>query len=301
MMDLHGLVSNPRFIRTGLFFSQHTPERLGHHLAWSAAGLVCRLKPAIYRIVQANLGQVLGPEAGDRRALNRTTRQVFYTAIRGYYDLFRAWRLPQEQLVASVDIPEAVRAVVRSLWNQEGGSVLVVPHLSSFDLGGQAMAFYLPETQVISLPDPSPGFQLTNELRRRAGIEVTPLNSAALRQAIKLLRRGGVVSVGGDRPVSDLDVPVPFFGRPARVPSGHVRLALKTGAIVVVACCFFSPGTRKYTLHVEPPLEMIRTGNQDEEVRLNMRRVLDALERIIRRWPEQWQMFVPVWPELLEA
>jgi lauroyl/myristoyl acyltransferase len=300
-MNLKDLVSTPRFVRLSLFFSQHVPERLGHRLAWWAAGLVCRLKPAVHRIVQANLGQVLGPEAGDRRALNRTTRQVFYTAIRGYYDLFHAVQLPRAQLAVLVEVPEAAKAVLRSLWNREGGSVLVFPHLSSFDLGGQVVADYLPETQLITLPDPSPGFQLTNELRQRTGIKVTPLGPAALRQAIKLLRRGGVVSVGGDRPVSDLDEPVPFFGRPARVPSGHVRLALKTGAIVVVVYCVFHPATQKYTIHVEPPLEMIRTGNQDEEVRVNMRRVLDALERVIHCWPEQWQMLVPVWPELVEA
>jgi lauroyl/myristoyl acyltransferase len=46
-------------------------------------------------------------------------------------------------------------------------------------------------------------------------------------------------------------------------------------------------------------MEMIRTGNREEEVRLNMRRVLDTLEQLIRRWPEQWQMFVPVWPDLI--
>jgi lauroyl/myristoyl acyltransferase len=300
-MNVTDLVSTPQFIRLSLFFSQLVPQRLGHRLAWWAAGLVCGLKPAVHRIVQANLGQVLGRDAEDGRVLDRTVRQVFYTAIRGYYDLFRAWRLPQEKLIASVEIPEATKAVVRALWNREGGSVLVMPHLGNFDLGGQALVTYLPETQVLTLPDPPPGFLLTNELRRRAGIAVTPLNSAALRQAIKLLRRGGVVSVAGDRPVSELDEPVPFFGRPARVPSGHVRLALKTGAIVAVGCCVFSAAAKKYTIHIEPPLEMIHTGNHDEEVRLNMRRVLDSLERVIRRWPEQWQMFVPVWPELVEA
>jgi lauroyl/myristoyl acyltransferase len=51
---------------------------------------------------------------------------------------------------------------------------------------------------------------------------------------------------------------------------------------------------------MEPPLEMLRTGERAEDIRLNMRRVLDALEAIIRRWPEQWQMFVPVWPALPE-
>jgi hypothetical protein len=28
-----------------------------------------------------------------------------------------------------------------------------------------------------------------------------------------------------------------------------------------------------------------------------MRRVLDLMEAVIRRWVWQWQMFVPVWPE----
>jgi hypothetical protein len=32
-----------------------------------------------------------------------------------------------------------------------------------------------------------------------------------------------------------------------------------------------------------------------------MRQVLDGLESIIRRWVGQWQMYVPVWPEPLEA
>jgi lauroyl/myristoyl acyltransferase len=47
-------------------------------------------------------------------------------------------------------------------------------------------------------------------------------------------------------------------------------------------------------------MELVRTGNRDEEIQINMRRLLDAVEAIIRRWPEQWLMLVPVWPELLE-
>jgi lauroyl/myristoyl acyltransferase len=131
-------------------------------------------------------------------------------------------------------------------------------------------------------------------------VDVTPLSSQALRQAIKLLRAGGMVSVAGDRPVSDRDEPVSFFGRPARVPSGHVRLALKTNAVVLVGCCFLSPQTQRYTVHLESPLEMVRTGSLDQDLQLNMQRVLDQLEMVIRRWIGQWQMFVPVWPELTE-
>jgi KDO2-lipid IV(A) lauroyltransferase len=142
---------------------------------------------------------------------------------------------------------------------------------------------------------------MINESRKRSGVEVTPLSSAALRQAIKLLRRGGVVTLAGDRPVSDLDEPVPFFGRPARVPSGHVRLALKTGAVMAVCYCILSPETDRYAVYLEPAMELIRTGNQDEEVALTLRRILDALERVISRWADQWLMFIPVWPEPVQG
>ena len=108
-----------------------------------------------------------------------------------------------------------------------------------------------------------------------------------------------MVAIAGDRPVSDLDDAIPFFGRPARVPSGHVRLALQAGAPVIVGYSPRLAETGRPTLHLDPPLEMIRTGNREEEVRINMQRVLQALEAPIRRWPDQWQMFVPVWPECL--
>jgi KDO2-lipid IV(A) lauroyltransferase len=299
MTSLQRVATAPQVIRLGLFFSQHTPEAVGHRLSWWAAGVVCRLKPAVYHIVCANLGQVLGTGAG--KTLEPATRRVFYTAIRGYFDLFRSLRLPEEDLASLVEVPEATAEAARSLWNREGGAIIVFPHLGSFDLGGHAIVPYLPDLQLFTLPDPPPGFHMLNESRRRTGVTVTPLSSAALRQAIKLLRRGGIVALAGDRPVSDLDEPFPFFGRLARLPSGHVRLALRTGAVVSIGYCAVLPGSQRYAMYLEPPMEMVRTGDRDEEVQLNMQRILVALERIIRRWPEQWQMFVPVWPELLAA
>ena len=300
MINLKDSVADPRVMRLAMLLSQYTPERIGHQLSWWAAGIVSRLRPAVYRIVESNLGPVLG-SVENLESLDQTARNVLYLALRSYFDLFRALRLPEEMMEALVDVPEATREIARSMWNRERGTVLVFPHLSNFDLGGHAILRLLPEMQLFTLPNPLPGFQVLNESRRREGVKVTPLSTNALRDAIKLLRRGGVVSIAADRPVSDLDEAVPFFGRPARVPSGHVRLALKTGASVILAYCVFSPETKRYTMHLEPPMEMTRTGNRDEDLRLNMERVLNGLEAIIRNWPEQWQMFVPVWPELLSA
>lgn len=298
-MNLQSVVSSPSVMRLAMFLSRNLSPRWGDRIARATASLVCRLKPAVHRIVQVNLRQALGADVNEA-ALHDITRQVFKTSVRSYYDLYRAIQLPPEEMVASVEIPEESMAVARSMWDREGGTVMVVPHLGNFDLGAPALVPHAPELHAVSLADPPPGFQLANEMRRSVGFAVTPMGPTALRQAIRVLKRGGVVGIGGDRPVSDLDEPIPFFGRPARVPSGHVRLALKTGAAIVMGCCYFSPESSSYVLYLEPAMELVRTGDRDEEIRLNMRRVLDRLEAIILRWPGQWLMFVPVWPELME-
>jgi len=89
---------------------------------------------------------------------------------------------------------------------------------------------------------------------------------------------------------------VEFFGRLAPLPTGHVRLALKTDAIIVVASPWRDP-QKGNVMRLSPPLEMIRTGDRDEDLRVNLRRVTSWLEEFIRARPEQWAMFVPVWPE----
>ncbi len=296
-MNLESVASSALVLRAGMAFSRYAPERVAYRAFWWVSGLLCQAKPTVYSILCANLGQVLGLGIGPA-ILDRMIRQIFNTTLRSHYDLYRALQWPRERLASLVDVPKATQAVARSLWSREGGAVVIFPHMGAFDLGGQVLAGYLPNVQLLTLPNPPPGFQLANELRRRSGISVTPLSSTALRQAIRRLRQGGIVALTGDRPVSDLDDLVPFFDRPARMPSAHVRLALKSGAVVVLSSCVLDPGTRKWFVHMEPPLEMVRTGERADDVRLNMRRVLDALEAIIRRWPEQWQMFVPVWPEL---
>jgi lauroyl/myristoyl acyltransferase len=295
-MSLYEAVRSPVTIRLGKLASRHAPPRVGHAFARLAANLVSRARPAVYRIVVANVRQVLGPGAEDR-IVSQTARRVVYYAVRSYYDLYHNLQRPREELIASVDYPESAQQTVREMQAGTKGTLLVVPHLGNFDLAGQALATYLPGLQVLSLADPPPGFQIANEMRRHGGIDVTPLSPSALRKAIGRLRSGGVVATGGDRPVSELDEPVPFFGRLARMPSAPVRLALKTGAQIAVAYCVVNPETHKDTLYLEPPFDLVRSGEPNQDMVENKRQVLERLETAIRRWVEQWMMFVPVWPE----
>jgi KDO2-lipid IV(A) lauroyltransferase len=96
-----------------------------------------------------------------------------------------------------------------------------------------------------------------------------------------------------DRAITGVGERVPFFGRPALLPSAHVALALRTGAVLLPAFAHREGNV----LHAafEPELELVRTGDRDADIRDGVRRWAAVLEPQIRVAPEQWSVFEPVW------
>ena len=188
---------------------------------------------------------------------------------------------------------------------------MLASHMSNFDLLALSLGARDLPIQMLSLADPQAGFHLLNYLRATGGFEVTPITPESLRAAIRRLKSGGIVLSGMDRPIpadSELGLSsrrrietlVEFFGRPAYLPVGPARLALMTGALVIMASCYYEPD-KGYGLEVTEPLEMIRTGDRRRDIMTNVRRLADILEQHVRARPEQWMMFHPVWPELPAA
>ena len=295
-MRFQDFISSKPMTRLGIVLGQSAPRRVGYGLARIVAGVIARRKPEVYWTVRANLSQILGPEADDA-ALHQMTRQVFFHAGQTYYDFFHAIGQPKEVLAEAVPIPEELLAFVQSETAQGQGVLVLVAHLSNFDLLGLSMGARDLPIQMLSLADPQAGFHLLNYLRATAGFEVTPITPQSLRAAIRRLKSGGIVLTGVDRPIPEDQELVEFFGRPAYLPVGPVRLALMSGALVIMASCYYEPN-EGYGLEVAEPLEMIRTGDRRQDILINVRRVADILEQHIRARPEQWMMFHRFWPEL---
>ena len=314
-MRLQDFISSKPMTQLGIVLGRFMPRRAGYGLARIVAGLIARRKPEVYWTVYANLRQVVGPGADDL-ALHRMTYQVFFHAGQTYYDFFHAVGQPKEVLAEAVLIPDEVLAFIRAETARGRGVLVLAPHMSNFDLLGLSVGAQGLPMQMLSLANPQAGFHLLNYLRATAGFEVTPITPESLRAAIRRLKSGGIVLTGVDRPILRLACPehsrraqdtvpegrelVEFFGRPAYLPVGPVRLALMTGALVIMGSCYYEPG-KGYGLKVTEPLEMIRTGDRRRDILANVRRVADILEEHVRARPEQWMMFHPFWPELPAA
>lgn len=293
-MRLQDITSSKPATQLTLFLAQHAPPRIGYGLARAAANFVARQKPEIYWTVRANLRQVLGPGVDDAE-LHERTRQVFSHAGQTYYDFFRAVGQPPEVLARAVRIPEAVVELMRAETARGQGVLLLGIHTSNFDLAILAVGAHGLPIQALSLANPGAGFRALNRLRASGGFELTPITPESLRAAIRRLRDGGIVATGADRPIPQDRELIEFFGRLAYMPVGPTRLALMTGATVLLGACSYDP-VAGYRLEYTGPVEMVRTGDRRQDILVNARRIATIVEGYVRARPEQWMMFHPFWP-----
>ncbi|MFH1084707.1 MAG: hypothetical protein V1772_02940 [Chloroflexota bacterium] len=295
-MKVQCILGTPPFMLLGITIARLLPRRWADALCRRLARDMARRRNTLFRTLRANHRHVLGPGLDDE-ALDRHTERALYYLGRTYVDILRATVRDFETGRLGVRVAtQAEHDRILADLRDPRGTVLVGPHLSSFDLAAQWLAYNGFELQMLSLANPDAGTRFLNWFRQRRGLLMTPIGVQALRQGVRRLRQGGIVVTGVDRRISDDDPPVPFFDAPARMPTGHVRLALQTGAHVLVACCLQEPDGR-YRLMAAPALEMERTGDRERDVAHNVRRVLAICEEMIRLAPEQWLMLLPVWEE----
>ncbi len=229
-----------------------------------------------------------------RRPPEQLVRAVFRHGAQNYYDVLRLPHLAPEALQACIEVAgwehlEAARAAGR-------GVLLVTAHLGSLSLVGQVLALHrCPASVVVEPLHPPALLDLLHGLRSAHGIRPLPAGPGLLRAIQTALANNEVVGLVSDRDVLGNGVEVTFFGAPTRLPGGAAGLALRTGAAVLPA--FTARVARgRYRGWFEPPLALERTGNVRADVQANTERVTRCLEAAIRRYPEQWTVFQPVWP-----
>ncbi len=245
------------------------------------------------RAVIANMRQVMGPGASERQ-VRRVAREVFRNAARYYADLLYIPRMDikrfyEEQL--SIDGTEYMREAERS----GRGAVLVSGHFGSPELVVQGLASQGFRLYSMTEPLQPPALsEFTQWLRSRHGHEYRPVSFGAIKEAIRCLKSGGLVALMLDRDVGGTGVPMEFCGAMTRIPLGAVDLALRTGADLIPAWAWRIDGFRFRSV-IGPPLELVRTGNFDEDVRTNARRLLELFEFKLRSDPGQWAVLESIW------
>jgi KDO2-lipid IV(A) lauroyltransferase len=169
------------------------------------------------------------------------------------------------------------------------GVLFLTGHMSAWELAPFAHALYGHPLHFLVRPVANRYVDaLINHYRCLSGNRPIDKNRSA-RAILKVLGDGGTVGILSDHNTSlDEGVFVDFFGIPASTTSGLARIALRTDAAVVPGFLHWAEALRKYVLRFEPAVELVRTGDEEADVRVNTARFTRVIEDYVRAYPDQW-------------
>jgi Kdo2-lipid IVA lauroyltransferase/acyltransferase len=189
--------------------------------------------------------------------------------------------------------PALEQAVVTDDWAPieaayRGGKGLLVAtaHFGSWELFAEVMARRGNKLSAVVRPLRGALNARLVESRRAAGIGLIPARGA-IQGAVRALRRGEAVAMLMDQALAAKSAAfVPFFGRPASTTLALSVAAKRSGApAFVVMAAREGSGLRMY---VEGPFQVPSTDDPRADLIAHTAQLTAAIERHIRRHPEQW-------------
>jgi KDO2-lipid IV(A) lauroyltransferase len=296
-IDLQQLINSPLAVRLLSILAREIPPRMGYPLCdFVASWMAGRNNSKFMQTVRSNQWVARGANL-DREALDQAVHDTLRNNARDVYNLYHY--LPKPDMLEKMIHfhPQACEILQRPEF-AERGLVILGLHLSNFDLILRSIFQQGFKAIVLTLPDPQGGRRVEYEMRKQIGMNLVPASVSAFRGAVKHLENGGMLVTGLDRPIPQPRQQPIFFGRPSSLPIYYAYLASKARVpIVVMAAIQQQDG--KYHVFRSEIIEMEAGPDPEKETLRNAERVLKQAETFIRRAPQQWNVSLPVWPELL--
>jgi KDO2-lipid IV(A) lauroyltransferase len=223
------------------------------------------------------------------RRRRQIARRSFQSAGMNLLEISRLASLTPENIsrLADYDPVDGLRNY-RAALSRGKGVLYLTGHFSSWELLPTAHALHGHPLSFTTRP--LDNVRLERYLRwiRESKGNTVVYKKDSARHILKELKAGRATGVLMDQNVRPNDgIFVDFFGVPAATSTGVALLALRTGAPVLPGYLTPLRGGR-YTIKFLEPIDMVRSGDTAEDLRINTQRLNGVMERIIREQPESW-------------
>ncbi len=281
--------------RIAVIIAPCLPRWLTWLIAYIAGWLAWLVATKARKQARQNMLYITDPHMLDsavgRRKLRRSVQAKFRYNVMNYLALFSIVARRPEQILRDITV-EGVEHLEVALARGKG-VVIFSAHMGPFDYIMQWMAIkgYDTTIPVEHLKDQRV-LDLITELRGRNGLHILPLGgSAPMRTVLQKLRANKIVLLTADRAIEGQSKELSFFGALARMPTGVAQLVQRTGATPLGAFSWYAPDKTIQGHFLPLPQE-----KYEQEDGLQ-RAILALLEQEIRKHPEQWMAFNPIWTE----
>jgi KDO2-lipid IV(A) lauroyltransferase len=231
-----------------------------------------------------HLSMAFGTEM-DKQEIEALARKVFIHFATVTCDMLR--------------MPNLVRAGVNQLVTAEGkehldraleagrGVILVTCHFGNWELLGAWLAQNGYPMKVVGTTLYDPRFdRILIETRNNAGY-TNIARGTGTREILRALRNNEAVGMLIDQDTTATSVFVNFFGRLAHTPTGPAVLARRLN-VPIIPIFMYMKNDLNYHLKCQPPLELVKTDDEDSDITANTQKISDTYEAMIRRYPWQW-------------
>jgi len=270
------------------------PTRVLYLLATAAAILTYTFAGRLRRNVWDNMRHVMGPNT-PKKELRRATRQVFGNWAKSYADLIHLPYLDLDKFFEQKLVYHGFEENMLPAIANGKGVIISSGHFGNTEMGIQGLLGKGVKVTVLTEPLKPPALsRLVDSLRASKGHTFLPVSLASIKALLRTIKAGGVVGLTCDRDIEGQSIRVPFCGTPTSVPVGVVDLATRTGATVVPIFIHRKSGDACEAF-LEPPLELVNSGDPQADLKTNVRRLLERFEAHLRRNPGQWTVLEAVW------
>jgi KDO2-lipid IV(A) lauroyltransferase len=255
------------------------------YLAWTAKR----------RIAKHNFAVVLGKPSTDREVA-QVARRSFRNFAKYVVEIMRFPRL---------SVTDFERLVTVQGWEHLRGAlalgkgvIFVSIHFGNFELGGARISDEIPLNVIADELENQRLMDLLVGNRAHKNITLLTPDGAA-KKVLGALRRNEMVGLMmdlGPRAQAFDNVEAEFFGTPTSFPAVAASLARVSGAPIVVSACV-RQRDNTFTGIALPPIFVARTKLAAEDVQRATQAIAHGLEGFVTRWPDQWYIFRPMWPQ----
>lgn len=165
--------------------------------------------------------------------------------------------------------------------------ILIGGHLGNWEwIGPCFRKFGGAITEVVRPLDDRRLDDAVERIRRSNGIGTVSKHGAAA-EIVRLLNLGTAAGILVDQSPRQNGIPVTVFGSRTWSTIGPALIHARTGAPVYVGAVIRQPdGRYRYTL--SGPLDLVTTDSAFEDLIKNTQRCQEAVEALVRQYPEQW-------------
>ena len=258
---------------------------IGYSIAWLGYHVLGKLRRVGLRSIEIAYPEM--PTANRVELLKASFKNLGRTL--GVVGGFRSVTGKNIHALIEVDFDPDFDRQFAKIREQNRGFIILTGHVGNWELFALAYSKFFGPSNLLSRKMDNPRIDsMVESLRSSFGNrQIDKINSAA--PILRILRGGESVGILADVNTHPKEgVFVPFFGVEACTTAGVALLAQRADALIIPLFAVWDAKKRRYSMINEKIIEPANSGDRDADIVKTTAEFTAAIERVVRRYPEQW-------------